>query len=394
MQNVVIDKPYEFVPPDRGKVWPWLLQRVLPFYLRRRYSISAVECLGGEKLQTSRQLGHAILIAPNHCRPCDPEVIHEMSRQLGLLPYIMASWHLFMNRRWQSFLLRRVGAFSVYREGMDRAALNMATDLLVEGSRPLVIFPEGVINRTNDRLNPLQEGVTFIARAAAKRRAKATPSGQVVVHPVFLRYRFEGDVDRTVGPVLADIEARLTWRPQSDLSLVNRIAKVGQAMLALKESEFLDRPQEGSIGERLERLTDTLLVPLEKEWCNGARAAHVVTRVKRLRAAVLPDIVQGDISEAERSRRWTQLADMYLAQQLSNYPPDYVASNPTPERMLETVERFEEDLTDQCRVHAPLRVIATIGDAITVSPDRERGSDDPVLDAIEQQLNQMLQTNT
>ena len=27
-----------------------------------------------------------------------------------------------------------------------------------------------------------------------------------------------------------------------------------------------------------------------------------------------------------------------------SYPPAYVASKPTPERMLETVERFEEDL--------------------------------------------------
>ena len=143
------------------------------------------------------------------------------------------------------------------------------------------------------------------------------------------------------------------------------------------------------MGPRLESLIDFLLVPLENEWLNGQREPHVIVRVKKLRSAVLADMI-GEMPEAERARRWTQLAHMYLAQQLSCYPPDYLASNPTPERLLETVERYEEDLTDQCRAHPPLTVTATFGDAIVVDPARERGGDDPVLIGIERQLQQML----
>ena len=36
----------------------------------------------------------------------------------------------------------------------------------------LVIFPEGHISRTNDRLTPMLEGTALIARQAAKKRAK------------------------------------------------------------------------------------------------------------------------------------------------------------------------------------------------------------------------------
>lgn len=104
-----------------------------------------------------------------------------------------------------------------------------------------------------------------------------------------------------------------------------------------------------------------------------------MTCVKKLRAAVLPDMVQGDLLEAERARRWTQLADRYLALQLSFYPPEYVASNPTPELLLETVERFEEVVTDDCRAHSPMWVTATIRAAIVVSPLRRRGDEDPLL---------------
>jgi hypothetical protein len=89
--------------------------------------------------------------------------------------------------------------------------------------------------------------------------------------------------------------------------------------------------------------------------------------------------------------RWKQLADLYLAQQLAHYPPDYVRSNPSPERLLETVERFDEDLTDKVRLLGPMEATITVGEAIEVSPQREsRGSSDPLMDQIEAQLNSML----
>src|SRR5205807_7240117 len=122
-------------------------------------------------------------------------------------------------------------------EGVDREALRAATAILVAARRPLVIFAEGVVSRTNDRLNALQEGVAFIARSAAKIRAKAGLPGKVVVHPVFLRYFFEGDLTAAIIPVLEEIERRLSWRPQRQLPLYERICKVGEGLLSVKEIE-------------------------------------------------------------------------------------------------------------------------------------------------------------
>ena len=56
----------------------------------------------------------------------------------------MASWHVFLQSRLQSFIARRAGAFSVYREGLDRQALQAGVDILATTNRPLVVFPEGV----------------------------------------------------------------------------------------------------------------------------------------------------------------------------------------------------------------------------------------------------------
>jgi acyltransferase-like protein len=391
MQPVVSEKKYEFVPPYYGTVWPRLLNLWGRRKLRQEHGIESVEVVGAERLRESLAAGHGILLAPNHCRPCDPFVVGETCRQVGTLPFIMASAHLFMQSRLQTFLLRRAGAFSVYREGLDRHALAAGVDILRQGKRPLVVFPEGVISRHNDRLNSLMPGTAFMARSAAKKRGDGDPEVGVVIHPVAIRYRFHGDVEEALSAALDDIERRLSWRPKHELGLIDRITRVGESLLCLKELEYLGEPQPGTIYERAERLIDHLLEPLEREWLNGRRESTTVGRVKQLRIAILPDLVQCTVSSEERDRRWKHLADMYLAQQLSCYPPYYIRSNPTKERMLETVERFEENLHDTCRVYRPITATVTIGPAITVNPMRERGAgDDPLMARLDQDLHTLL----
>lgn len=391
MQNVVIAKPYRFVPPQRGRLWWRLFRPFVARHLRNTGGVTRVVVRHQERLRASLAAGHGIVLAPNHCRPPDASVLGPLSYELGQPFYFIASWHLFMQNRLQTFLLPRLGVFSIYREGTDREALKTAMNVIAQAERPLVIFPEGVISRHNDRLNHMMEGTALIARGAAKERAKLNPPGKVVVHPVAIRYFFDGDVEAAIKPVLRDIEQRLTWRHHEDLPLKERIAKIGSALLAMKEIEYFGAPQSGELGARLQGLIDRLLVPLEAEWVKGRREKEIIGRVKLLRSAIVPEMVNGNLPEAELQRRWRHLADIYLSQQLAFYPPNYLEAEPTPERLLETVERFEEDLTDKARVHAPLRAGIDIGEAIEVSPERARGAEgDPLMNAIREQIEAML----
>jgi hypothetical protein len=61
--------------------------------------------------------------------------------------------------------------------------------------------------------------------------------------------------------------------------------------------------------------------------------------------------------------------------QLSSYPPCYIRSNPTPERLTETVERLEEDTTDKARIHGRWHVILEIGHPVTVNTNYREGQD-------------------
>ena len=391
MQEIVIAKPYRFVPPRHGNFWSRLLLPALPFYLRQSHGVTAVTCRGADHLRASLAAGHGIILAANHTRPCDPFVVGLLAGQVNCLLYIMASWHVFMQSRFYAWLLPRLGVFSIYREGLDREGLKYAIRLLTAARRPLLLFPEGVLSRHNDRLNHLMEGTAIMARAAARQRDALTPPGRIVIHPVAIRYVFEGDIEATVTPVLEDLEARLAWRPHRELPLTERVLKVGSAMLALKEIEYCGEPQGGQIVARVQQLIERILRPLEEEWLKERQSGDVVHRVKALRKAILPDMTGDALPPPEQERREEHLADIYLAQQLFNYPAGYFTPAPTPERILETVERFEEDTTDIARIHRPLRAIVDVGEAIAVAPEGEYGSDgDPLMGEIRSQLHALL----
>lgn len=54
------------------------------------------------------------------------------------------------------------------------------------------------------------------------------------------------------------------------------------------------------------------------------------------------------------------------------------------------MERFEEDLTDETRVHRPLHVIVQVDKPIEVELERPRGGADPLMEQLERQLKAML----
>jgi len=323
--------------------------------------------------------------------------------------FTMAGSHLFRQSKLQKWIIQRIGGFSVYREGADRAAINAAVDILANNRRPLVIFPEGLLSRSNDLLNPLQEGVPFIARTAARKRLKLRkkpvgdsgnsggqnkrPSDKIVIHPVAIKYMFKGDLDATVSPVLDDIEQRLSWQAQTHLSLIDRLYKLGGALLSLKELEFLGATSSGDFAERLVNLIDHILVPMEEQYLGKKQTDAPFTRVKKLRTAIVPDMIEGDLDEPQRQQRWTQLDQLYLVQQLGLFPEDYLAATPSVDRILETVEKFEHGLGVEEPAHGPMNAIVQIGRAIEVDPrnrQRSRDAPDPLLMTLEEQLQGML----
>lgn len=392
MQRVVIDEPYKFVPPVYSEWWPTLLRFYLRRYLRKSYGVHAFECRHVERLKASRAAGHSVMLAPNHSHPADPMVLGILGMAADCHFFAMASWHVFKQSAFQTFMTRRMGAFSVLREGNDRQAIETAIDILVARRRPLIVFPEGLLTRHNDIIDEVLDGPSFIGRQVAKRLKKENKPGGVVIHPVATRYSFDGDVAAAVGPDLDALEARLSWQPQRQLSIVERIGKIGLALLSLKEVEYLGRTRCGEPFERAKRLVEQVLSQLETKWKITDSAGNAAARVKRIRMAILPDMVAGKVTPEERASRWRDLAAGYYVQQISHYPQGYLAQgNNLPERVIETVERLQEDFTDTLTYHQPLNAAIVVGEAIPVGPERSRDeAGDPIMIEVRRQLQAMI----
>lgn len=395
MQEIIIEKPYRFQAPYRGTLVPHLFQRfrVIDRFLKHYEGICSHEVRGIEHLKESLRRQAAIVLAPNHCRYSDPLAMAWVLRPAGVYPYAMASWHLFHHSLAQSMLIRLCGGFSVNREAVDRQALDMAVSGLVEAQRPLILFPEGTVFRSNDRLQPFLDGVSFIARTAAKRRAKlGNPC--TLIHPVAIKYLFHGDVMQTITPVVEEMERRFAWYLPTcrARSMVDRVDRLTEAYLATKEIEHCGAVGQGNSQERRLQLIERLLRPLEEQWLKQLpKETTLVPRIKALRLLMVPLLLSDQTPPREKQQIRLDLSRIYVAQQIGSYPEGYLDSPVTDTRLLETVEQLEEDIWGKARVHKPLHAVLQVGSAIEVNDQRPaRDSADPLLIQLESSIREML----
>ncbi len=231
-------EPYRFIPPFRGKFWCRIAKRLIPRHLRRHMDVLRWQFEGTELFHQSLAQGAGILLTPNHCRWPDPLVMGVFGIHARKYLYYIASYHLFRQSRVMGWWLNRIGGYSIWREGSDREAIKTTARILAEAERPVVIFPEGTWFRQNDRVAPLQDGLSLITRQAA--RLSDRP---ILVHPIGLKYWVLEDPMPVLHRRMASLEHHLGWLPQDRLDLMARIEKMTAALLALKEIEYLGTPR-------------------------------------------------------------------------------------------------------------------------------------------------------
>lgn len=387
MDQLIIEEPYAFVPPHRGRRWPAWIAGVCPWYLKHRFGIVSHEVRHADRLLATISSDDGVVLVGNHSRPCDPLALGLVTRTIQRPVFCMASWHTFKGSRVERFVIRRCGAFSVHREGADHRSLNFAVDAVASAERPVAVFAEGCLSRSNDYVLPLQEGAALIARMAARKRTKLAPPGKVVAQPVAFKYFFLGRLEETVLPVVTRLEERLTWQPTPEAPLLHRVRRIGDAMLALKEFQYLGAAQAGEIHERIERLVHAVLDPLEEEYHLARRELTGYARVQRLRAAIFPALIDPATTAERKQALRRQLAAIYDCQSLGTYPADYLGDDPPLERIVETVERLEEDMTGENTFHGPWHLVIEIGTAVEVAPRRQRDEADGLM----QQMRETLQ---
>ncbi|MCA9173839.1 MAG: 1-acyl-sn-glycerol-3-phosphate acyltransferase [Planctomycetales bacterium] len=357
-------QPYCRPPQWWGpRLTPWLI-RLTQGHRRRtlfqRQRVTEVVCDGWEQVSSRWQAGDGVLITPNHSAHYDSTALYIAGDQHDTPLFFMTAWQVFGQAKWwERQLMQRLGCFSIDREANDRQAFKQAIEVLQSGPAPLVIFPEGDIYHTTDYVTPFREGAAAIALSAAKRANR-----KIWVVPCGIRFRYEDDPMPGILQALEAMERRLHLRVAADLPTPQRIHRLAEAALALKELDYTEHTSEGMVRERIRQLAGTVLARVEARHGLSNEDKGLPERVKAARQTVIPlledpaDRADADdetgarksaapiASPDERRHLEQDMEDLFFVMQLYSYRGDYLDSNPTIERIAETVDKLEEDILD------------------------------------------------
>jgi len=306
----------------------------------RHYGLSEVDVQGIDHVKDALQKGHGVLITPNHPSHADPFALLAAADHLGDRFYFMTAWQVFRNTH---FIGRRVlerhGCFSINREWYDLGAFRRAVDVLQTKSQPLVIFPEGDVYHLNDRTMPFRHGAA-VAALLASRRGKRP----VACVPCALKFRFTSDPSDHLDDLTKQLERSVKSEPDVDMPLAWRIERINVAMLEQHELTYLGRLQSGSLADRTDALVRVILGRLEHRYQIQRSATSTTERIMRLRQHVLTSQQRVDNESHQARQCRSDMEELFLAGQLYSYPGDYLANNPSFERLSETLDKLEEDV--------------------------------------------------
>ncbi len=362
------------------------------FAQRNFERIHKVEIHGLERLKSAVAAGQGVLITPNHCTYSDPFLLYDAADRAGIAAYFMSAWQVFGQASWlKQYVLQKHGAFTVDRDGTDRQAFRTAVEILRTRHEPLVVFPEGEMYHLGDKVTPFHEGAAAMALSATRKSDRP-----IVCLPCGLKYYPLADPQPQFAALLDRMEAALHWRPRPDLPLLNRIYRLADGALALKEIEHTGTTSAKPLPERLGSLANHVLCGLEQRH-QLSSDGNVPQRLKRARGHIVRLLGEEVVPAEKAAKLRTELDDIFVVVQLFCYPGDYVAEQPSLTRISETLDKLEEDIlkVPLAKPRVPRGAIVTFGepllidradtrkDSVSLLTDRLQDSVQGLLDSIQ-----------
>ncbi|MCH1439917.1 MAG: 1-acyl-sn-glycerol-3-phosphate acyltransferase [Rubripirellula sp.] len=376
----------------KPSVSPLLVKLLRPFRDRQRkrsIQISDIEVEGESIVQERLRNGEGVMLMPNHSSHADPYVIYSAADQIGTALHVMATWHVFDDKSWLArWILTKHGCFSVDREANDIGAFRLATSILQEKQEPLVIFPEGEIYHCNGQVTPFREGAAAIAVAAARKSKRP-----ITCIPCAIQYSYVDDPTSSLLATMSELETSIFWRPKTTEPLEKRIYEFAEALLMVKELEYLKTTQSGRLPERIASLREHILTNVEQRNEIASSTKSIPERVKAARKTIMEKELASDLNPAQTNQLNHDMEDLFLVVQSFSYPGDYVDNQPSIDRMAETIDKFEEDVLQKTTadIKADRRVKVSFGEPVEVSGDRKvKSQASTITTTIEQRVQQML----
>lgn len=373
-----LQKSPDFLPAHPAPAVAFLAGVLLPLALKQR-QVTRVEIADADIARLQSLQNERVILAPNHPTNTDPALVFELSRRAKIPLHYLCCREAFDGwNGWWGFFIQRLGAYSVVRGTIDRESFRYTRQLLSRPQSKLVIFPEGEVYSQNDSLLPFQTGAVQLALWGQEEARKTEPNAQVLLLPIALRYRFEGDVTGELSFKLSRLEKRMQLPRQTNADLYARMRRVAVAVLADVEREYsLPEANDQTNADLTPRFLAAKNAALNRaaqllevgDLPKGSTSEQMRVLLHRAEQELhAPDDGSTPVAIAGQRRARFQLAWRDL-ERLANWIAvydGYAAQNPSPERIAEVIFRLENDVLGKAtyagnriatvKVGAPIRL--------------------------------------
>jgi 1-acyl-sn-glycerol-3-phosphate acyltransferase len=299
--------PLAFLPP---KFNLWVLRIVvglLPYWLKSKLQICQIQAIHIDRLvevYKQSQMGRLrLILAFRHPSGDDPfcmgylltKILPAAARdhRISLRSPVFA--HFLYDRgialwagEFVTWLYPKLGGIPIHRGKADRLALKTARDLLVNGSMPLALAPEGATNGHSELVSPIESGAAQMGFWAMEDLVKVGRMDDVLIVPIGIQYYYVNEPWDKLEQLLHQLELDCGLAVDRHDSLV-----------AIGQSD--KRPMRKLIYDRFYRLSQYLLYQMENFY---AQFYHYEIPVR------LP--LEETISRTEIAQRLQQLLDFTL----------------------------------------------------------------------------------
>ncbi|OLP20486.1 hypothetical protein BST81_00305 [Leptolyngbya sp. 'hensonii'] len=360
----------EFYPPRLNPLLVRVSQALAPWLIRQLYWVELD--IGQTSLQRLSQVQQQrVILLPNHPTFHDPLVMFLLSARLQQPFYYLAAYETFRNTRTMfsitgrfallrsladaEFLqqifrgfVQRMGMYSIRRGLADRASIAQTLNLLVQSACHLVIFPEGGCSFQNDTVMPFRAGGIQMAFQAMNRFAKQRePLPDLYAVPVTIKYIYVQDMELAIQNSLKRLEQVLELTA-GDGTLYDRLRSVAGTVLARIEQDYgiaISETEAQSWNQRIDALKLQVIQKCEHQFgLQPAPGELMRERVYRVQDALRQrDDDPGEQTEPDLSQATVEKAISRLLNFDAIYD-GYVATDPTPERFLDTLTRLEREV--------------------------------------------------
>jgi hypothetical protein len=432
----------KFIPPTFNPLVLSGCQFVLPWWLKCQTNISNIQADNVETLvNLYRQFQDKkirFLMAFRHPRSDDPlcmgyllwQLVPEMAKQQGIKLKSPIHSHFMYDRGiplWAGDIVAKLysnlGGTSIMRGKIDREGLRSARDLFANSNFPIAAAPEGATNGHNEKISPIEPGISQLGFWCLEDIKKAGRNEEVLILPIGIQYYYLNEPWDEIAKVLDQLETEMDLLPGKEEGdtlkeekanfLYYRLLRLGFKMLEVMENfyrKFYHQPLSDNklnleqllasgtnteelnttLAHRLQSLLDVALQVAE-QFFNIKGKGNFIDRCRRLEQAGWDLIYREDIpdidalSPLERglADRVAEEADlrmwhMRLVESFVAVSGHYIREKMTPERFAETtlllwdvVAKIKGGNPFERPTLAKQRVEMRIGEPISISQRAE-----------------------